>query len=97
IKDNITALNVAAVSAFQILSDDIRSSMGLEAPAKTITGNQILALDPCADGMARYNAHTPDNNTVLTWNELLTLHLGSQEGISDIHWLSYKLGHKINT
>lgn len=98
IKDSLTSLNAAAVAAFQVIEDSVRSALGLAAPTATITGNQILAFNPCADGMARYNAHTPDNTTVLTWNELLQKHLnGSQVNNTDIHWLTWKLGKKINT
>lgn len=97
IKDSLSTLNAKAVAVFQIIEDSVRTLLGLPAPAATITGNQILAFDPCSDGMARFNAHTPDNNTVLTWNELLRLHGGTQEGNRDIHWLSWKLGKSINT
>lgn len=98
IKDSLASLNAAAIAAFQVIEDGVRTLLGLEAPAKTITGNQILAFNPCPDGMVRYNKHTPDNNTVLTWNELLEKHLdGSQASATDIHWLTWKLGKKINT
>lgn len=97
IKEKWDQLSVAALAVFQIISDDIRSLLGLEPPAKTITGAQILAFDPCSDGMDRYHAHTPLDTTVLTWNELLELHATSKDGLRDIHWLSYKLGKKINT
>lgn len=97
IKEKWSELSIAAIATFQIIEDDVRELLGLQPPAKTITGAQILAFDPCSDGMDRYHAHTPSDTTVLTWNELLTLHNNTKDGQRDIHWLSWKLGKKINT
>lgn len=97
IKEKWSELSIAAIATYQIIEDSVRDLLGLQPPAKTITGAQILALDPCEDGMVRYHAHTPNDSTVLTWNQLLELHNTSKDGQRDIHWLSWKLGKKINT